>query len=139
MSEKFDFEFVYNHEKMNATCEKRKGKKYVQFNVQVKRADESEELYDFFEMNKPGQKIAWFNYKQERNQMSAIIAKALVESTKPKKPERPSRLRPLLVKTVIFVRSVAQVPSQAKAYWQRLKQDFQEILAEASKAGKEIV
>lgn len=139
MSEKFDFEFVYNHEKMNATCEKRKGGRYLQFNVQVKKSDESEETYDFFEVNRPGQKIAWFNYRQERNQMSAIIAKALIESTKPKKPERPSRLRPALVKTVIFMRTVAQIPSQIKAYWQQLKQDFHEILAEASKAGKEIV
>jgi hypothetical protein len=138
MSEKFDFEFVYNHEKMNATCEKRKGGRYLQFNVQVKKSDESEETYDFFEVNRPGQKIAWFNYRQERNQMSAIIAKALIESTRPKQ-ERPSRLRPVLVKTVIFLRSVAQIPSQIKNYWQRLKQDCQEILAEANKAGKEMV
>jgi len=139
MSEKFEFEFFCNHEKLNAVCEKRKGEKYIRFNVRVTHSDRSEEEYDFFEVNKPGQKIAWFNFSPRRQQMSAVIARALAESTKPQKPERASRLRPILVKLVIFLRTVAQVPSQLKQYWQNIKQGYHEILAEADKAGKEIV
>ncbi|MFT3701160.1 MAG: hypothetical protein QM802_02260 [Agriterribacter sp.] len=139
MSEKFDLAFVYNNEKLNAICEKQKGGRYLQFNVYVKKQGTEEEVYNFLEVNRAGKKIAWFNHSQQRNQMSAIIAKALIESTRPKKPERPSKLRPVLIYLIISIRNIYHFPGQVKAYLHSIKHDFQEILAEADKVNKRMV
>lgn len=134
MNEQFNLEFICNRERMTATCEKFKGPKYIQFRVLVTHADNTEERFDFFEVNQPGQKFAWFNYTPQRNKMSSAIAKQLIERNKPQKADNAARFRTFLVYTILFVRALGRVPGQIRASYLNLKLGYDQVLAEVAKA-----
>lgn len=139
MDEQFNLEFTCFRERITATCEKFRGPKYIQYRVHILHRDNTDESFEFFEVNQPGQKFAWFTYSERRNRISAVIARALTEKSKPVKPRKAEKFRTFLVYTILFIRALSRIPGQVREYALNLKHGYEQVLAEVAKAEKRVI